>query len=1023
MRPSTYLGLFWACVFFPIGIFAQNSITCPGVPGACGYTTNQNTNRSSGSSDVQDGSGTLGNTYNNSACGLNFVVASERLGQRFSPIGVPQPAPFNISGMPSCAIIEKAFLWAEGSGSGAPQTATILPPTGPSQSFPMTLIGTGPDKCWGYAGSATYRADVTSVINGNGIYTISGLLTNPPNSGEDMDGATLLIIYRDPTQTYQGTMIIDDGAIVINGGIGTHNMTYPAVCGPTQNAQAFICVGDIQFTVNSLDMNGTPTAFAWNWWNYVSTPTTVAAAQTSSSFVLNSSGDCFNLCVAGLYYQTTTCTTCVAASNNVNLTTTSTPPSTCSACDATATVSVSPAGSYTYSWQPSGQTDSTAINLCPGVYIVNIAGLCVAASDTIIIPNPSGLSSTISQTAVSCFGAQDGTATVIPSGGQGPYTYNWQPSGGTGQTETNLLAGTYNCTVTDANGCIFIQSITVTEPPGFSVLINSTGISCNGDSNGVAIAVPNGGSPGYTYSWLPGGQTTDTIINVPAGTYTVNVIDSNGCGGTSTITITQPPPMVSVMTTLAAGCNGSGSATVTVTGGSGVYTYLWSSSGTSATELNLTAGQYYVTITDANGCFLIDTATIINANAPLVTGTQTNITCNGANDGTATVTVTPATGTAPFTYSWTPFGGNNATATGLGPGLYTCTVLDSAGCSVTYSFFIVDPPPITSNVSSTSITCNGGADGSATVSALGGSPPFTFSWSPSGGNSQTANGLSAGTYIVTITDTSGCVQTQTVVITQPSALIASTQGDSVCVGVPSLVSANASGGTGPYTYSWSNGGQGSSITVITSQNITLTVTVTDANGCTTTQTAVVNVLPQPVASFTNNSVNGQFVLNGGTGQLCFTNTSANATQSNWIFTNGTSTINSPCINVTLADTGDFCAILIAQNGFGCPDSAEVCVDILNVSYSIPNVFTPNADGNNEYWTITNEGMSRVHCQIYDRWGILVYEWDSPTGYWDGVTLNGKMAVDGVYYFTAYMTDYGNKVYDESGFLHLIRGGN
>jgi hypothetical protein len=605
-------------------VSAQQNQDCPGVPGACGFTQNQSTQRNdTGNDEVLDGSGTLGNTYNNTACGLNFVAQYERIGQRFTPIGVPQPAPFNITGIPSCAIIDKAFLWAEGSGTGAAQTVTIQPPSGPTQNFPMTLIGSGPDKCWGYAGSHTYRADVTSVITGNGTYNISGLFTNPPNSGEDMDGATLMIIYKDPTATYQGTMVIDDGAIIVNGGIANHNMNYAAVCGPTQNAQAFICVGDIQFTVTSLTMNGTPTTFAWNWWNYVNTPTTVTVGQTSSNFNLNTGGDCFNLCVAGLYYQTTTCAVCTPAANNISVATSSTPPSTCNSCDATATASPSPADtSYTYSWSPTGGTNATASGLCPGSYTVTVQGLCVSGMDTIDIPSPAGITSTTSQINVTCFGASDGSATVNPTGGQGPYTYNWSPGGGTTQTISGITAGTYMCTITDANGCVYVQGLTITQPPGFSVLSSSNGIACFGDSSATAIITPVGGTPGYTFSWTPNVGSNDTISGLPAGSYTVNVTDANGCGGATTLTITQPPQLTGILTTTAAGCNGLGSATYLLSGGTGPYTYLWSSGGTSATELNLTAGTYVITATDANGCTITDTAVIINANGPTLTPSQ-----------------------------------------------------------------------------------------------------------------------------------------------------------------------------------------------------------------------------------------------------------------------------------------------------------------------------------------------------------------------------------------------------------------
>jgi hypothetical protein len=245
MRPPLRHFILFVLFLLPLFSFGQqatrSSSDCPGVPGACGYVGNSATLHSGPTPTPQNGNGTLGSVYSQTKCGLNFSTASQRLGQRFSPIGVPQPAPFVISGIPACATIEKAYLWTEGSGNGAAQTATINGPYG-TGNYPMAIVGQGPDKCWSYAGSYTYRADVTPSIGGNGTYNISGLLTNPPTSGNDMDGATLLVIWSDPTQTYRGTIILADGAIVINGGVTTYNMTYPAVCGATTGAAAiFVC--------------------------------------------------------------------------------------------------------------------------------------------------------------------------------------------------------------------------------------------------------------------------------------------------------------------------------------------------------------------------------------------------------------------------------------------------------------------------------------------------------------------------------------------------------------------------------------------------------------------------------------------------------------------------------------------------------------------------------------------------------------------------------------------------------------
>lgn len=1017
MKKSTILCFFFILAATP-SFFAQQAANCPGVPGACGYIKNQAVARSSDPLHPQDGTGTLGNIYNVSKCGLNYIEVSQRLGQRFTPAGVPQPAPFVVNGLGACDSIEKAFLWVEGSGTGAPQTITITPPSGPAQNFPMTVAGTGPDKCWGYAGSVTYRADVTSVINGNGTYDLSNVFVSTTNPGEDMDGATLIIIYSDHLATYQGTLIIDDGAIVIGGGVSNYNMNYAPVCGATTNAKAFCCVGDIQMAVSSLTMNGTPTGFSWNWWNYVETPTTVNAAQTTSNYNLNTGSDCFNFCVAGLYYQTANCTICPLTNPILNVAATSTP-SSCPGCDGTATANPNPAGSYTYTWNPSGQTSQTATNLCAGIYTVSVTGGCLTQTTTVTVNNTGNLTATTAQTNVSCYQGTNGTATVTASGGTGPYTYSWAPSGGNGATATGLAAGSYTCTTTDANGCVYLNGFTITEPAGMTITESVTNVLCNGQANGSATTSVTGGSPGYTYAWSPAGGNAATATGLAPGNYSVTVTDSNGCPQTETVTITEPAPLASTMTTIDVGCAASGTATINVSGGTGPYTYLWSDGGNSSSDINLTVGTYTVLVTDSNGCTLSDTAIIVNSSGITNTNSYTDITCFGMNNGSATIN--PSGGNAPYSYSWTPFVGTTPTVNNLGPGSYTVTATDANGCVTSATFTFTEPAQLTSISASTNVSCNGGNDGSGTVSPAGGTGPYSYAWSPSGGSSQTANGLSAGSYTIVVTDAHGCTNTQSISVTQPTTLTVSSQNDSVCIGQSVNISASGNGGIAPYTYAWSNGPSTPSQTVNPVTTTTYTVTITDANSCTSTAVSTVTINPSPSAAFTSNAINGTYTLTGQASQLCFTGPPG---VSSWSWDlNGISTSaqQSPCVTVTSADVGPFCATLTVTSAQGCTDTEAVCIEINDVYYSIPNVFTPDADGVNDGFVITNMGMKTLRCEIYNRWGELIYEWDGTTGFWNGKTKNGNDAVDGVYYYTLFMQDFQDKTYDESGFVQLIRG--
>ncbi len=253
------------------------------------------------------GNGTLGPVYNVEKCGLNYVQASVRLGQR-SPIGgAVQPATFTISGIPAGAIIEQAYLWADASGNGAAMTATVTNTSNLSGNYPMALVGSAADKCWGYQGSHTYRADVTSAVSGNGNYLISGLLTGTSN---DVDGATLFIVYSNPASAVRGSLIIYDGAIELSGGNISATISGFTACSNATGAKAFCMIGDMQLNNTIVTMNGTIAPYVFNWWNFIEVNTAVAGGQTNSALNVNSVNDCINFCVAGLYYQTTVCATC-----------------------------------------------------------------------------------------------------------------------------------------------------------------------------------------------------------------------------------------------------------------------------------------------------------------------------------------------------------------------------------------------------------------------------------------------------------------------------------------------------------------------------------------------------------------------------------------------------------------------------------------------------------------------------------------------------------------------------------------
>jgi len=229
---------------------------------------------------------------------------------------------------------------------------------------------------------------------------------------------------------------------------------------------------------------------------------------------------------------------------------------------------------------------------------------------------PTPLTATTSQTNISCNGDNNGSATVTVSGGNEPYTYSWAPRGGTDATATGLTADAYTCTITDATGSKITKSFTITQPSALSVTKSQTNVTCHGDNNGSATVNVSGGTPSYSYSWLPSGGTSASATGLAAGDYTCIIKDANNCSKSVDVTITQPDTLIvaiSSVTNVTENGGNNGSATVSVSGGTPPYSYSWSpSGGTLASATGLTAGNYICLVKDANECVVSQAVNILS---------------------------------------------------------------------------------------------------------------------------------------------------------------------------------------------------------------------------------------------------------------------------------------------------------------------------------------------------------------------------------------------------------------------------
>ncbi|HER08415.1 MAG TPA: T9SS type B sorting domain-containing protein [Bacteroides sp.] len=463
--------------------------------------------------------------------------------------------------------------------------------------------------------------------------------------------------------------------------------------------------------------------------------------------------------------------------------------------------------------------------------VITDANGCTRSLNDVTISQPAELTVNVDQIIhVDCFGEATGSIDITLSGGTPPYTFFWTTPGGftaTSQNLSNLEAGIYSLTVTDAQGCsyVFADLATVTENTLITANFDLTDISCSGGSDGAIDATVSEGVPPYSYDWTgPSGfhAVTEDLTTLAAGDYRFTVTDALGCIRVfPDQTLTAPPALDAEATWVNVDCFGaaSGSADLTPSGGTPPYTFAWTGpSGFTAATEDLSAlgpGNYSVTITDAHLCTaeFTDIVSITQPPEITVSADRTDITCGGLTDGAIDITVSG--GTPAYSFSWTGPGGfesDQEDIAGLAAGSYTLTLTDANGCVVTFTDLetILEPPPIVATyVSHQDVLCNGDAGGSIQIDVTGGTPPLAFEWTNGTGATlsveEDPGGLPAGTYSLTITDANGCsaVYPDMVTITEPAPVSVSLAGTNIlCYGDgDGTITVTASGGTPPYRYS------------------------------------------------------------------------------------------------------------------------------------------------------------------------------------------------------------------------------
>lgn len=574
-----------------------------------------------------------------------------------------------------------------------------------------------------------------------------------------------------------------------------------------------------------------------------------------------------------------------------------------------------------------------------GLYVKDANG-CIKAIRVVLNSTVSPTLTVQSFTNVSCNGGNDGTISLIGSGGTGALQYsidgiNFQSTG----NFTSVSAGTYNPTIKDAAGCIGSMvcitscNIKITEPSSITFNLSQSAALCNGSSNGqIDVLSPIGGTGTLIYS-VDGVnfQSGTNFSGLAASLYTVTVKDAANCTVTDTITVTEPNTIIaSVASVINLSCFQSfnGSFAVSATGGNGNYSY--SVNGVnffpSGNFNSLTEGSYNITVKDGNNC--TGTTSVTLTEPAMITSTITtgNSTCGNAN-GTILAIAAGGSGTG---YTYSIDGGSTSNGTGSFSGLidstYLILVTDGSSCQEVFTAIISDSDgPIIAASTSTNVTCNGGNDGSITITSVTGGTG-TILYSIDGGAFQASsvlNELSAGQHTVVVKDANSCTGEVTVTLTDPSAFtIVLTGTDVTCYGGNNgSITVAAAGGAGTLAYSIDGINFQSPTTFNNLLSETYTITVRDAGGCTGTNTVTIN---QPT----------EIILSAGALNVTCKGGSDGAINAN--ATGGTGTIQYSINGSTYQGTGSFTGLISGNYTVFARDAAG-CVVVNNLSVTEPNL--------------------------------------------------------------------------------------
>jgi gliding motility-associated-like protein len=505
-------------------------------------------------------------------------------------------------------------------------------------------------------------------------------------------------------------------------------------------------------------------------------------------------------------------------------------------------------GGYNYVWSGTTQVTQTIENLAAGTYTLTVTDAkgCTAIGQTTLVAAPPLLLTLQQITNERCTNACNGGITLVPSGGVGTYTLDWDaPTVPDNTLITNTLCpGDYQVTLSDQRGCTVTERFDIIAAIPLDIRFNAEAPDCPGDLNGQITALPDGGVSPFTYVWSTG-AVLDQVSGLSCGAYTITVTDGNNCTKTAVSTLTCPPPIqITNINSTPVRCFGesNGILAATAIGGSGQLSFRWSDNNqqNNATANNLQVGIYTVTVTDSNQCSTTSTASV--AQPQPLTAFATPVAANCIGQSTGSITATPAGGNTPYSYIWSGIADTDNQVQNILPGTYSVTVTDTKGCTTIVPNIVVSQPatPMAMTLTQTQASCFDTNSGIGLAAASGSNgAPFTYAWS-SGASTAQANNLASGTYTVTATDNKGCTTTQTVNIARLDSIAVNIiLVPPTCFGLSNGIASvndieggSGNGITANYTIQWSLPGSPTGVAATgLAGEVPFTLVVSDQQGC------------------------------------------------------------------------------------------------------------------------------------------------------------------------------------------------